>query len=149
MQTHQLNSLQQQTAAGTENQAAQQWVLELQVLNGERVDTFLLEIDSEEHHCEADENDSEATTRRWTLMIRFNLACLVPMYVQLVLVNESVSATIWAEQQKTLKAVNHEVDSLRHSLSEIGVTVTQIDCQIGSPPNRRTRMEQQLIDTHS
>ncbi len=140
-QLHQLNSM----PASAEPNVINHWVLELPVLHGEQIDSFLLEIEEEDKEQE----DAEHKLRQWTVMLSFDLDGLGPLYVQLIVVNNNVSAKIWAEQTNTLQRVEAEISNLHNSLSKLGVTVKTLDCFKGKPANHNTRLEQQLIDTHS
>ncbi len=144
-QLHQLTSLQAQTNPVADNPVINHWVFELPVLNGEKVDTFNIEVSEEEN---ADKQD-DSNERQWKVMMGFELDNLGSLFVQLILISDTVSATIWAEQKKTLTHVKAELETLRDGLTELGVEVKQLDCHAGKPPDTSTRLEQQLIDIHT
>jgi hypothetical protein len=144
-QLHQLNTLQSQSGTAAENPLINSWNIELPVMNGEKLDTFFIEINEEE----ASDSEHASRQQQWRVMLSFELDGMGTLYVQLVLIADCVSATIWADNPQTLKRVEAETKTLREGLNEIGVNVKQLECQLGTPPNRSTRLEHQLIDLHT
>ncbi len=144
---HQLHSLAQQQGVGPEPAVANSWIVELPVRHGEQVHVFQLLIDEEqERQRKGEEEDEKKRARAWKFTLRFDIEPLGPMYAQVRLVEQSVSARFWAEQPHTLRAVRAELDTLKNRLGRLGLKVEEMDCVQGAPPVRRTQLFRQLVD---
>ncbi|UZE94926.1 flagellar hook-length control protein FliK [Alkalimarinus alittae] len=145
IQFQQLNSLYQAQTASTDTTSVQTWQMELPFLTSQnQIDSVQLRIDEEK-----DNNDNDADTEKkskWKLALTFDLEGLGPIFIQVNLSPPTVSTTIWAEEQKTLKLINQETHNLRDSFSELGLTVEDITCRQGQPNMRKTRIDQQIVD---
>ncbi len=145
IQFQQLNSLYQAQSASTDTTTVQTWQMELPFLSPQnQIDSVQLRIDKEK---EQDDNNSEPEKKsKWKLALTFDLEELGPVFIQVNLTPPTVSSTIWAEKQATLKLINQEAHNLRTSFSELGLTVKDITCRQGQPNMRKTRLDQQIVD---
>lgn len=83
----------------------------------------------------------------WRLSLAMDLDEAGPVHFDVALRQEQVSARVWAEKQRTLQQVQQDLPTLRQSLSELGLEVTDLECRRGSPRGATTRLEHRLVDT--
>ncbi|MBV1880649.1 MAG: flagellar hook-length control protein FliK [Pseudomonadales bacterium] len=138
LQLHQLASLPQ----NQDSQTSQSLSLELPVLHQDQVHLFQIHIREEE----AEQNKEESKEKIWKINLAFDIDPLGPIHIQLTMLGESASATIWAEQKNTVDFTHSHLGILTESLKDIGLTVTQIDCLRGSPPKKKASLQQRLVD---
>ena len=138
LQLHQLASLPQ----NQDSQTSQSLSLELPVLHQDQVHLFQIQIREEE----AQQNKEESKEKIWKINLAFDIDPLGPIHIQLTMLGESASATIWAEQKNTVDFTHSHLGILTESLKDIGLTVTQIDCLRGSPPEKKASFQQRLVD---
>ena len=145
IQFQQLNSLYQAQSASTDTTTIQTWQMELPFLSPQnQIDSVQLRIDEEK--AKDDNNDDSGKKSKWKLALTFDLEELGPIFIQVNLTPPTVSSTIWAENQATLKLINQEAHNLRASFSELGLTVEDITCRQGQPNMKKTRLDQQIVD---
>lgn len=145
IQFQQLNSLYQAQSASTDTTTIQTWQMELPFLSQQnQIDSIQLRIDQEKE--KNDDQEGAEKTSKWKLALTFDLEELGPMFIQVNLTPPTISSTIWAENQATLKLINKEAHNLRESFAELGLTVEDISCRKGQPNMRKTRLDQQIVD---
>ncbi|MBJ6137440.1 flagellar hook-length control protein FliK [Marinobacter litoralis] len=88
-----------------------------------------------------------ASISEWRLNLAIDLDHAGPLHFDVAYRHPSVRAQIWAEKQSTLRQVNEELPLLRHSLIDLGLEVTDLECRRGSPRQTETRLEHRLVDT--
>ena len=76
----------------------------------------------------------------------FNLPDAGGFYAQLVVINDTVSVKLWAEQQSTLSEARLKLDNLREQLSAQGIVVKQLQCVQGKPPSPNISLHYSLVD---
>ena len=145
-QLNQLESLGARQANTPETQTAQNsWVTEIPIVHGKHVDNLSLRID--QHTPE--QGTQQQQQKLWTVMLTFDLHILGKMNVQLKVLNRDVSAVIWSSLQQTHNQVKQHVDELSNNLRQVGVSVCNIECQLGTPPNHHSPLMQQLVDVRT
>lgn len=145
IQFQQLNSLYQAQSASTDTTTIQTWQMELPFLSSQnQIDSIQLRIDEEKQ--KGDDNEDAEKASKWKLALTFDLEDLGPIFIQVNLTPPTISSTIWAENQTTLKLINQEAHNLRESFSELGLTVEDITCRQGQPNMKKTRLDQQIVD---
>ena len=145
-QLNQLESLAHRAAStGDPQSPANSWVMELPIINDQSVDNLELRIDQE--GGQQDENGK--LLKQWTVMLAFDLHQAGRMNVQLKVVKDTVSTTIWSQIRETHKLVEQEVNALKSNLEKIGVNVQQIECFQGLPKDNRPSPDQPLVDLHT
>ncbi|WP_132829688.1 flagellar hook-length control protein FliK [Pseudomonas aeruginosa] len=81
------------------------------------------------------------------LGLAFDLEPLGPLHAQATLLRGSLSSQLWAERDATARLVEHELGHLRQRLRDAGLTVGEITCQRGRPPQGpRATIEQRWVD---
>lgn len=144
MQTQQLHTLSQQFAKPDQPQA-QHWLIELPVRLNNDVSSVEVRID-EDWVRPQEEEDSKDKVRLWTVMLAFDLPERGKLFAQLKIIQDSVSANIWAEQNTTLAEAKRKLKTLRQRLDADGVNVTSIECFKGKPPMQDIRLDYALVD---
>ncbi|MFT3931503.1 MAG: flagellar hook-length control protein FliK [Spongiibacteraceae bacterium] len=119
------------------------WVLELPLRTQHGVDQLQLRI---EQHRKQQQQRKQV---QWNVEIAFDLHQAGKIAASLAIVDNSVSATLWAEQEKTHLRVREEMDFLRVGLESVGVKVTEMQCRLGLPTPRANPISQQLVDVHT
>ncbi|QSP94375.1 flagellar hook-length control protein FliK [Marinobacter salinisoli] len=115
--------------------------------NEPRIAQLRLEHYSKQERHNAKE--TKAAAGEWRLSLAIDLDEAGPLHFDVALREQSVSATVWANQQDTLKQVNEQLPLLRKSLSGLGLEVTDLDCRQGRPQASTTRLEHRLVDTRA
>ena len=122
MQLHQLNSL-----CGEEG-AKPVWSMEIPVRRGEQMDVWSLRIE------EDSSGPSQTPAKRWCISLAFELEVLGPVHTRLTLQSGKVSASLWAERERTAALIGQHVDDLRQMLDGAGLSVGDVLCVHGHPP---------------
>jgi len=145
----QLNQLESLATRATNNPdspgISNNWTLEIPILNGRHVDTMELRIDREEQQKEQ-QTDETSDEKLWTVMLDFDLHSLGKMNIQLKILGNTVTATVWSQLEHTHREVKQQLRDLRDKLSAVGVEVKQIECKLGAPAPRATLSQRQLVD---
>lgn len=146
MQTQQLHTLSQQFAKPDQPQA-QHWLIELPVRLNNDVSSVEVRIDEDwVRPQDEDEEENKDKVRLWTVMLAFNLPERGQLFAQLKIIQDTVSANIWAEQTTTLTEAKRKLQTLRQRLDADGVNVTSIECFKGKPPMQDIRLDYALVD---
>ncbi len=122
VQLHQLNSL------SAEEGAKPSWSVEIPVRRAEQVDVWSFRITEEAP------SSAEAPAGRWCISVAFELDPLGPMHARLTLQDQKVSASLWAESSATAGLIGRHAAELREMLDDAGLSVGDILCVHGTPP---------------
>lgn len=106
-----------------------------------------LRMEQYKQEGDAQNHPGRASVSEWRLNLAMDLDHAGPLHFEVAYRHPSVSAQIWAEKQSTLRQVNEELPLLRHSLADLGLEVTDLECRRGSPRLVETRLEHRLVDT--
>lgn len=124
-----------------------QWIFDLPLRSGERVDVFHLHVFREKH------SRSALGSPAWYVRLSFDLVTLGKVGVLLTLVAGSVSASIWAQQQATARLFEEHLAALRTELQTAGVVIGHLHCACGDAPfSSDTPLKQKrdgLVDEHA
>ncbi len=83
----------------------------------------------------------------WRIELAFDVAPLGPLQVQAQLAQGMLSSQLWAERAGTARLIDGELDHLRERLLAAGLTVNELACRQGTPPQgRRTTLQQRFVD---
>jgi hypothetical protein len=141
---HQLDSMGSRRGLSADPQAPlQSWVLELPIANGRHAESLQLRIARQA----GGDGAAEPKARHWVVDLSFDLHRAGALLVQLVLVGNSVSASIWSELPATHQRVRDNITALRDQLDEVGVNVRKVDARLGLPA--RARRSDGLVDEHT
>lgn len=143
LQTHQLSSL-AQSQTTPEGHLLTTWQLELPMRNQQELVPLQLKVQREEQQPSARKEQQETL---WRIELAFDLAPLGPLQVQAQLAHGSLSSQLWAERSATARLIDGELGNLRQRLVDAGLTVGELACRQGTPPQgARTALEQRWID---
>jgi hypothetical protein len=143
LQTHQLSSL-AQTQVGPEGNLLSTWQLEIPMRNQQELIPLQAKIQREDR---PKKSAKEAGETLWRVELAFDLAPLGPLQVQAQLAHGCVSSQLWAERPSTATLIEHELGHLRERLTNAGLTVAELACKQGTPPQgQRTSLEQRWVD---
>ena len=142
----QLNQLDGASArlVGTEAQPpVPTWLIDIPLRTPHGADQLQLRI---EQHRRQQQGRAQM---QWNVDIALDLHAAGKLTAALTIVDKSVAAVLWAEQQNTHAAVRDEMDYLRAGLESVGVTVTEMQCRLGTAPARTSVLTQKLVDIHT
>lgn len=143
LQTHQLSSLGQ---THTTNEGTQVTVWQLEVPARDQHHIVPLQIKFQ-HEEPAHKKSDEPVIPVWKIDLSFDLEPLGPLHIQASLQGASISSQLWAQHSATAELIDHELSHLRDRLLGIGLTVKDLTCHQGSPPQgEKTTLQQRWID---
>ncbi|MBU3056702.1 flagellar hook-length control protein FliK [Pseudomonas indica] len=143
LQTHQLSSL-AQTQTTPDGTLLTTWQLELPMRNQQELVPLQVKLQREDSP-KAEKKEQKETL--WKVELAFDLAPLGPLQVQAQLLRGSLSSQLWAEHAGTAQLIGRELEHLRERLVAAGLTVGELACRQGVPPQGpRTQLEQRWVD---
>ncbi|UUQ63911.1 flagellar hook-length control protein FliK [Pseudomonas fuscovaginae UPB0736] len=149
LQSHQLSSL-EQTGRTPDGALQTTWQLEIPMRNLQDIVPLQVRIqreDSEERASGEKTEQREQKAQLWRVELAFDLAPLGPLHVQAQLLSGSLSGHLWAEREQTASLIESQLDALRERLLEAGLSISELDCHQGTPPQgKQTRLEQRWVD---
>ena len=132
---HQLNTIH----ADESNRPA--LILELPIQNQEKVDSFQLRIEEEDHNSE-----TPAHERLWRVSLDFNLENLGRCYAIITVRNEHVTTDLWSENENTTRLFSQHSGLLNAALAGAGLSVTRVQCHTGNPPSATITTHKSLLN---
>ena len=149
LQSHQLSSL-EQSGRTADGGMLTTWQLEIPMRNAHDIVPLQVKFQREDPpEKEADEKreNPEVKDQLWRVELAFDLTPLGPLHVQAQLLRGSLSGQLWAERAYTASLIESQLDSLRQRLKDAGLSVTDLDCHQGTPPQGGHRpLEQRWVD---
>ncbi|MHC5347958.1 flagellar hook-length control protein FliK [Metapseudomonas furukawaii] len=143
LQTHQLSSL-AQTQVTPDGNLLTTWQLEVPMRNQQEIVPLQIKLQQEQ---DGREEKSERKESLWRIELAFDLEPLGPLQVQAQLLQGSLSSQLWAERADTAHLIDRELPNLRERLLAAGLTVGELGCSQGRPPQGpRTTLEQRWVD---
>ena len=143
LQTHQLSSL-AQTQTGPDGTQVATWQIEVPMRDARDIVPLQIKLQRED---EPPKNGKEKAETLWKVELAFDVAPLGPLQVQAQLIGGSLSSQIWAERGGTARLISTELDYLRQRLLNAGLTVGELACRQGTPPQGpRTSLDQRFVD---
>ncbi|MBT7409646.1 MAG: flagellar hook-length control protein FliK [Methylococcales bacterium] len=113
------------------------WSHELPINTDNGIDLFQIKFEQYKNQ-QAPDDDSN-----WSVSMAFSLDSLGPMQVKLFMADEQLSTILWAEESKTLDAINQQIPKLEDRLQKAGLFVKQIVCHPGKPPEPQPSKQSQ------
>lgn len=95
---------------------------------------------------EAEDETQSTPTRRWQVLLSFDLPNDEKLHTQLIIIESSISATLWTQSQSLCDRAQKDISWLRDKLLANGLAVTDISCLRGSPPQKGTSLSYNLVD---
>ena len=143
LQTHQLSSL-GQTHTNSEGTQITVWQMEIPTRDLHTIVPLQVKFQHEEP---AQKKSGEPATPVWKIDLSFDLEPLGPLHIQASLQGGSISSQLWAQNSATANLIDHELGHLRERLLAIGLTVKDLSCHQGAPPQgEKTSLQQRWID---
>ncbi|QGZ30516.1 flagellar hook-length control protein FliK [Stutzerimonas stutzeri] len=143
LQTHQLSSL-AQTQTNPDGTQVTTWQIEVPMRDQRDILALQVKFQREEA---SQHSRSETPDVLWKVELAFDVSPLGPLQVQAQLMRGSLSSQIWAERSRTADLIAAELDHLRQRLVTAGLTVGDLACRQGTPPQGpRTSVEQRFVD---
>ncbi|WP_333796409.1 flagellar hook-length control protein FliK [Rheinheimera sp.] len=94
---------------------------------------------------EADGKSGNAKTRQWLLTMKFDLAELGPLLVQVRLTGQDVSLQFYAEQEKVVSTAQQFLPLFKDRLKLQGLSVSEAQCQLGKIPPQLYQRSNSLL----
>lgn len=107
---------------------APQWIFDLPVRSGDRVDIFHLHVFREKHPRDPKQPPA------WCVRLSFDLATLGKVGALVTLFASTVSVAIWAQQEVTARLFTHHLTALRNELQTAGIAISHLHCECGDAP---------------
>lgn len=135
------------TADGAAAAPTATWLLELPWLNTEQQPRLAqLRIEHEARDREDQHRGGKRHIAQWRFSLAMDLDEMGPLYFEVALQQEQVSARVWAERSQTLTRVEDQLPQLRQGFRDLGLDVLDLDCRKGKPQGARTQLEHRLVD---
>ncbi len=147
IQLQQVQTLSHQQSSTDPAQPTQSWMLDIPIRHGQ--DVHNLELKLQQDWVDEDGGEPEGSgekIRQWSVTLNFNLPEAGGFYAQLVVIKDTVSVKLWAEQQSTLSEARLKLDNLRDQLNAQGIAVKELLCVHGKPPNAKISLHYSLVD---
>ena len=149
LQTHQLSSL-EQSGRTAEGGVMTTWQLEIPMRNAHDIVPLQVKLQREEPPEKQPQDKPEAREVKdqlWRVELAFDLTPLGPLHVQAQLLRGNLSGHLWAERAYTANLIETQLGNLRQRLHDAGLSVTDLDCHQGTPPQSgHTKLEQRWVD---
>ena len=152
LQSHQLASL-DQTGSTPDGNLQTTWQLEIPLRTGPEFMPVQVKVQREEtkeQQADPERERRDPLEMLWRVDLAFDLHPLGPLQVQAQITRGSLSSQLWAERPETAQLIDRELDGLRARLVARGVTVAELHCHQGVPPQGpRTHLEQRWVDENA
>lgn len=102
--------------------------------------------DKQQQNLEKNNQHEKKMARRWQVEMSFELPNNESLHAKLLLVEDSVSATLWAESSILCKKTQEKLHRLREKLINQGLIVSELVCLQGSPQRAGVSLTYNLID---
>lgn len=112
----------QSQAVVTEDQSKPIWIIDLPILDDQRENLAELKIQYEDTQAQL-----ENPPRKWIVNLSLDIAPLGMIHVQLNLLGEALSSSIWAEQAFTNTLITQNLPTLEKRLQQSGLNVVSIN----------------------
>ena len=149
LQSHQLSSLEQSTRTAEGNQLTT-WQLEIPMRNAHDIVSLQVKFQREDPPEKETQDSPELREHKdplWRVELAFDLTPLGPLHVQAQLIRGNLSGHLWAQRVFTTELITSQLGHLRQRLKDAGLTVTDLVCHHGTPPQGGQRpLEQRWVD---
>lgn len=117
---------------------------DLPILHFGQLTLFHFHIEEEPQN--KDDNKDQSLDKKWHVSMGFDIEGLGAMFCELSLVNTQVYVRFWANEGSTVSKAKNHFSLLTENLQEIGVTVKELECVEGMPPQQDSHLRSTLID---
>ncbi|MBA1228256.1 flagellar hook-length control protein FliK [Pseudomonas viridiflava] len=155
VQSHQLGGL-DQTRTNADGTQVTTWQMEVPMRNAHDLVPLQVKVQREDKPDEDTANEKgdgdvqETREKLWKVDLAFDLDPLGPMQVHAQLLRGTLSSQLWAERPDSAALIGQELGHLRERLIACGLSVGELACNHGAPPQGpRTAVEQRWIDENA
>lgn len=114
----------------SESDQRQIWLLELPIRKEDGIDLFQFRIEREPStRQEQEQQEGE----RWTMRFSFALTGLGPIYARVSILDDTVSTTLWIEEEETARLFNRHRETLEQNLLRAGLVIDHFAFIKGTP----------------
>jgi len=149
LQSHQLSSL-EQSGRTPDGNLLTTWQLEIPMRNAHDIVPLQVKFQREEPPEDESAQTPQARAIKdplWRVELAFDLSPLGPLHVQAQLLRGNLSGQLWAQRAFTAELIASQLGDLRQRLNDAGLSVTDLDCHQGTPPDSSpTKLEQRWVD---
>ncbi|MGH1485472.1 MAG: flagellar hook-length control protein FliK [Cellvibrionaceae bacterium] len=141
---------------GSESKASilQQFHTEIALRFNEQVLPLQINIQEQENKREKEDNDDQnaqndsdsVKSKRWQVFLSFDLPDNEKLHTQLTIIDNSISATLWAESSNLCNKANQEINILRDKFLAKGLVVDDLTCIHGKPVQQEFELGYNLVD---
>lgn len=121
--------LQQLSTLPTADDPKPVWTFEIPLRNEDRADVIQLRIGQEQSS-----KQDGSLQKVWSISLAFELEALGPVYANVRLLGQHVTASLWAERSATNGLFREHLETLRRHLTGHGLVTGDINCYHGKPP---------------
>ncbi len=133
-----------QTQIGPDGTMVTTWQLELPMRDHRDIVPLQIKLQRED---QPKRQEKERGDPLWKIELAFDVAPLGPLQVQAQLTRGTLSSQLWAERSATAQLVAKELAHLRERLQAAGLSVGELSCRQGTPPQGpSTTLEQRFVD---
>ena len=100
----------------------------------------------EEEKKQNQKNETNEKDKKWNISMGFDIEGLGAMFCELSLIHTQVYIRFWANEKDTVVRTKKYFDVLQKNLVNIGVTVKELECIEGLPPQPENSVQQSFID---
>lgn len=105
-----------------------QWIFDLPLRSGDRVDVLHLHVFREKHPRDSKQPPA------WCVRLSFDLVSLGKVGILVTLFAATVSVSVWAQQPGTARLFEAHLTTLRTELQAAGVAISRLHCECGAAP---------------
>jgi len=152
VQLQQLQSLNKQLQSAESGAVLQHLQLELPIRQGAELYSLTIHIDEEIRYQEKEPDEGERRdsereqVRQWQVKLAFELPQGGRLHAHLSIIDDSVNASLWAEDPQLLNKARQHLAELRERMINDGLDVKTLDCFAGSPPLAAIELRYNLVD---
>lgn len=128
-----------------------QWQFDLLLNNQNQLDNVQVLLREHYWHKKDDqeENKPNSKQRRWSAIINFDIKPYGELAIELNLQAQNLQAKIWAQDQQLYRLLDAELGWLQDALRSTGLEVESLETFNKAGPQARSKLNQQLVDTHT
>ncbi len=132
----------------------QQFHTELPLRFNEQILPVQITIQEQAHNHSKNEDEEnekqhyskDKKAKCWQVFMSFELPNNEALHTRLTIIDDSVSATLWAESSSLCQKANNAIHYLRDKLLANGLHVDELNCLHGKPPQQDFSLDYNLVD---
>jgi hypothetical protein len=114
------------------------------------------ESHQEKEGADTKEQEDKKITRRWQVFMSFDLPSTLvnnnntpkteTLHSQLIIIGDTISATLWSESSTLCYKAKQQFSTLRNTLIANGLQVDELQCINSKPPSQKMSLDYHLVD---